>query len=467
MFKGKLGGREIRSDGHERVPRLPRFPEKKLSYWIDSPNGRDEYTHQFFRFPAKFHPPVVRWALGNFGRKGSVLLDPFTGSATVQVEALVRGISSVGVDIDPLASLIARAKSTPIDPQRLERGLAEIERRLRPLLHTHADRETRPGADISQQRFDDEVAELDVPAIPSITHWFRKYVIVDLARIFRAIDRADLGRKERLFFRVCAAAIIRSVSNADPAPVSGLEVTSRQAELNAKRRIKVFNEFFTKVGQRIEGMRRLWQAYCDHGSHAKARVITGDTVKLNHLLRSEPLAEGRFPLVITSPPYCCAVEYSRRHRLEMYWLALVGDQNDHLALTHSYVGRKLVRSADWDEDVHFGIKRLDNTVKGIGKVDLHRARAIGHYFCSMAKVLKELAKIVRSTGTVVCVIGDSVCCGIPVATADFIGQLAAEHFILKNRFSYALRNHYMQYGLWNGDGIKQEHVLVLKRKPKS
>ena len=65
-------------------------------------------------------------------------------------------------------------------------------------------------------------------------------------------------------------------------------------------------------------------------------------------------------------------------------------------------------------------------------------------------------------GTMICVIGDSLCCGVPIATSNFLAEIAEENFQLQNRFAYAIRNHYMQYGLWNGDGIKQEHVLVLK-----
>jgi hypothetical protein len=59
-------------------------------------------------------------------------------------------------------------------------------------------------------------------------------------------------------------------------------------------------------------------------------------------------------------------------------------------------------------------------------------------------------------------IGDSVCCGVQIPTADFIATLAQQHWMLTNRFTYALRNQYMQYGLWNGAGIKEEHVLVLR-----
>lgn len=458
----RLKGRKIQSDGHKRVEKLPRLPESDISYWLDSPNSRLKYTHQLFRFPAKFHPPIVRWALGNYGRKGSVVLDPFTGSGTVQVEALVRGIPSVGIDVDPIACLIAQAKATPLNSDRQRRGLDEIRLILEPCLKAHLDREVRAGSDISEGRFEEEAATLTIPAIPNMGHWFKRYVIIDLARIIDAIGRVDLKEVEKRFFLAIVAAIIRRVSNADPDPVSGLEVTSFQSERNSIRKIKVFDKFFAKAKQAIEGMDQLWKTWRETKPAAVAHVIQGNTSDLEALLEDEPLAQGGFPLVITSPPYCQAVEYSRRHKLEMYWLGFIKNPVEHVALAHTYIGRKLVRAPDWDEPVDFGIKRLDVALGRIAKEDINKARTVRHYFYAMQEVFTALVRVVRKTATIVCVVGDSACCKIPIATADFIPELAVEHFILKTRFSYALRNHYMQYGLWNGEGIKQECVLVFK-----
>ncbi|MBI1800249.1 MAG: hypothetical protein HYR71_01305 [Chloroflexi bacterium] len=389
-------------------------------------------------------------------------MDPFTGSGTVQVEAIIRGISSVGVEVDPLACIIARAKTTPIDPKRSRKSLDAIKTILAPVVPNHLDRELRPGSDISEERFETEIARLTIPPIPNITHWFRRYVIIDLARILSALEQVDLTRNEKLFFKACIAAIIRRVSNADPDPVSGLEVTSLQAERNLKRKIKVFAEFLARTRQAIEGMEQLWNRYRGNEAGAVARVIQGDTLQLTNLLADVSLAQDGFPLVITSPPYCRAVEYSRRHQLEMYWLGLVHNPTEQIALTHTYIGRKLVRSTDWDEQVDFGITRLNRTLNQIADHDPIKARTVRHYFYSIQSVFQELDETVRRTGTVVYVIGDSVCCGVPIATADFVVGLAADNFDLKKRFSYALRNHYMQYGLWNGDGIKREHVLIFK-----
>ena len=461
-FKGKLEGRKISNKGHTEVPKLPRVPKADTSYWLNSPNGRSEYTHPLFRFPAKFHPPVVRWALTNYGRKGSVLLDPFTGSGTAQVEALVRGISSVGIDVDPLACLIAKAKTTPLDPVKLRRALEEIKLILSPFLGLHSDREVRKGADISEARFERESASLSPPPIPNITHWFRRYVIVDLARIVWALDQTKLNAQEKRFFRACLASLIRRVSNADPAPVSGLEVTSIQAKQNKKRTIKVFDEFLRKTRHAIDGMQQLWTAHNNCNKPAKVQVIQGNVLDIRTLLEGAAMPEDGFPLVITSPPYCRAVEYSRRHQLEMYWLGFVNSPTEHVTLAHTYIGRKLVRVSDWNQEVDFGLKALDNCLSQIEEYDPVRARGVRHYFHSMKQFFEEVAQVVRKTGTVVCVIGDSKCCDVAIPTADILVEMASENFRVNRRFSYALRNHYMQYGLWNGDGIKEEHVLIFK-----
>ena len=64
-----LKGRMVTSDGYLLVDRLPSQVENGMAYWIDSPNGRHEYTHSLFKFPAKFHPPIVRWALETYGHQ--------------------------------------------------------------------------------------------------------------------------------------------------------------------------------------------------------------------------------------------------------------------------------------------------------------------------------------------------------------------------------------------------------------
>jgi len=187
--KSKTTGRHFRPEaGHKIVERLPPCPRRYQTYWIESQNAGPRLTNYLFKFPAKFHPPVVRWALGKYGRRGSPVLDPFTGSGTTQVEAMARGIPSVGVDIDPVACLMARAKTTPLDPGVLEDALLEMRRQLDAPRRAREILEAQPAADISDRRFALESVGLSIPSIPNMFHWFRRYVVIDLARILTTLD---------------------------------------------------------------------------------------------------------------------------------------------------------------------------------------------------------------------------------------------------------------------------------------
>ena len=456
-----LGARVADPGGRLEVRRLPRRPKNRVGYWLQSPNGTADVTHRLFKFPAKFHVPVVRWALGTFGRRGSKVLDPFTGSGTVQLEALRRGIASYGIDVDPLAVMVARVKTTPLDPQTLLPVVAQLRESLRMIRLERGRVQDLPGADISRDAYSAASEDLDIPPILNIEHWFRRYVIVDLALVKTAIGQLVASRRISDFLFVCFASIVRKVSNADPAPVSGLEVTSVQAEKNPRRAISVVDSFLAKVEREVEQQVRLWKELGESGRGTTVEVIHGDALGLSAMAEAH---DSDFPLVVTSPPYCRSVEYGRRHRLELFWLDCVLSGAEHRRLSHRYLGRNYVRVGDWDAATQFGVHDLDGVIEEVGDRDVHRARAIHHYFSHMTVALREVRKVMKSSGTLVIVVGNSMCAGVRIRTANYLVDLAEADFRLDYRFNYAIRNHHMQYGLWNGTGIKSEHVLVFKAR---
>src|SRR5678816_4445727 len=77
--------------------------------------------HGYHRYPAKFIPQLVRCIIEEYSNKGALVGDPFLGSATTGVEALRSQRRIFGADINPVATLISRAKCAPLDPKRLER----------------------------------------------------------------------------------------------------------------------------------------------------------------------------------------------------------------------------------------------------------------------------------------------------------------------------------------------------------
>ena len=185
-------------------------------------------THYLFRYPAKFHPPVAKSLIEHFSQPGDWILDPFCGSGTLLVEATVSGRHSIGMDYDPVAVFVSRLKTHRFDITKLRKRcqmlLGELSSRSRPA----TEYEQRKWCDLTSKEYQQEIESegLWVPKIPNLHHWFRKYVVVDLARILRCIETLQAPQTHKDFMRLCFASSLRACSQADPVPVSGLEVTS-------------------------------------------------------------------------------------------------------------------------------------------------------------------------------------------------------------------------------------------------
>lgn len=73
------------------------------------------FTHDFYRYPARFSPEFVRSAINELTCPGDVVFDPFMGAGTTAVEALAAGRKFIGCDLNPLATFVATVKTTPLD----------------------------------------------------------------------------------------------------------------------------------------------------------------------------------------------------------------------------------------------------------------------------------------------------------------------------------------------------------------
>ena len=71
-------------------------------------------THNFYHYPARFHPAVAREIITTFSRRGSWVLDPFMGGGTGVIEALALGRRAAGTDINSLAHFVADVRTRPV-----------------------------------------------------------------------------------------------------------------------------------------------------------------------------------------------------------------------------------------------------------------------------------------------------------------------------------------------------------------
>ena len=415
-------------------------------------------THYLFRFPARFHSPVVHSLIREYTEPGQTLLDPFCGSGTLLLAAAAEGRHAIGCDVDPVAVFVSGMKTHRFRPAHLRASWALLRPLLELVARTAAEYDERRFTDITQSEYETALVErrLQAPAIPNLLHWFRRYVVVDLARILDAIDRVDVPETHRRFFRLVFASIIRSASNADPVPVSGLEVTAYMRKINAAGRLINPVQLFMKAAEKaLFAVKDYWEA-----AHPASQisVFQADATSLGTQLRKKVDA------VITSPPYHNAVDYYRRHQLEMFWLGLTKTRQERLELLPKYIGRPGVSRQDpllqrkgdlgpvaacWDEEMR--------------KVSTKRADAFVHYVLSMKDTLRQLAAVVQTGGLAVFVLGHSRWNGSELPTSDIFMEMAGDSFRLADKLWYPVKNRYMTYDRRNGADIDQEYVLVFHR----
>lgn len=71
-------------------------------------------THNFYLYPARFHPHVARTVIESLTEPRDVVFDPFMGGGTAVVEALSLGRRVLATDINSLATFVSNVRTTPL-----------------------------------------------------------------------------------------------------------------------------------------------------------------------------------------------------------------------------------------------------------------------------------------------------------------------------------------------------------------
>ncbi len=431
----------------------------KLSRFHFDQQVPERLTHYLFRYPAKFHPPVARALIEKFTKPQDVILDPFCGSGTLLVEALPLGRRIIGIDVDPVATFVSNAKILPISASRLRDATQKLLTVLANFERSKEDYKRLMFQDLTDVEFQAEIQTetLSLPPIPNLFHWFRRYVAVDLGVIKREINRLQIDPSPRKFLKLCYASIIRKSSNADPVPVSGLEVTSHMLKLEERgRHVNPYLLLRRAIARALDD----WEQFeCRAGANRKlGQVRRGNATQIRKYIR-KPV-----DVVITSPPYQNAVDYHRRHTLEMYWLDLIDSRQARLALRSHYIGLDRVpKSNSVVRNGELTSRLAQKWEKKITVLNEERARNFKHYVCSMTKCLAGLAALLLPGCRAIFVVGKNSWNGSEIPTVELFNEMAASGFRLVDLYWYPIKNRYMTYSRHNSADIDKEYVLVYER----
>lgn len=409
----------------ERFPRFEDIDHGQL-FVLSLSNNTTMMTHGLHRFPAKYIPQVPSWALDSFGTQTGITLDPFMGSGTTLVEGIVRGGTTIGIDIDPLARLIARAKVTTLN-------------------HEHV---TELGQRISE-RWQGPARRLrsPMPDIDNFTHWFSLSQWAWIQSLRDTIMELDCSGDDRDFLLVVFSSTLRWVSNADDQSqktyVSGtLHKTPPPVD-------KVFWRFFRRA---VDGLAQLNQRRCNDA----IAIIPESSNAM--ALGLEPMSVD---LAVSSPPYLDSVDYPYNMMLEYFWVGPhigVPDRGTFNLLRRRPIGAKNP------------MERTNLPAPLEGLIDLEvmppaRRIAAASYFALMECHFAEMARCLKVGARYVFVVGNCQSRIDVLPIHDALVYLATSAgFELERAFGYRIRRHYMKFPR-NGRGgiILIDWVLVFRK----
>ena len=251
-------------------------------------HSRIESIHPY---PAKFVAELPRALLSVLPiPPGTAVLDPFCGGGTTLVECQRMGLPSVGIDLNPIACLMARVKTAP-RPRGLRESAVDV-----------IDRARRAG-------------DVAIPPLPNLDHWFDGPIQHELAALTEAIGGAAASVQDAL--RLALSSIIVRVSRQ--------ESDTRYAAIEKNVTRSDVSTLFLRAATRLDDV------LADRNYPlASADVFEADTLKF------DPSRLGRrVGMIITSPPYPNAYEYWLYHKYRMYWLGF-----DPLAVKAREIGAR-------------------------------------------------------------------------------------------------------------------------------
>lgn len=410
---GELKSATVGANLKENAPVYLVSPISKLEGldWDFADAQTGYLTHSLHPYPAKYIPQIPNALIQELSSVGDTVLDPFCGSGTTLVEALLLKRHAVGVDANPLACLIARAKTT-----RLTETDVESLRRLAEQVATLAAQRSSATMPL----FPDSNAFSVVVSRPNfegLDFWFDPLVIDELS-ILKALCLALESKAARQVALTAFSSIVVSVSRQD-------------SDTRYVRREKN-----NKPGETTQRFLRALESAIGRLIELTDLVESRFMCKVLHANTLDAPEIGPVDLVVCSPPYPNAYSYHLYHRTRMLWLDM-----DQPTFKQAEIGSHRKYSK-----------------KGNGAADADTFRA------ELTQILDWLGGYLRPGGYACFVIGDSILKGELVHNDQLLAEAAAQSgYDLEAKLTRRLQDNKKSFNPVIGK-VKDEHIVILRNR---
>jgi len=364
-------------------------------------------THGLHVYPARMIPQVAKRLLERYASPGDLVLDPFCGSGTVLVESRLHSMNSIGIDINPLAVLLARVKSTPIDPKILRSYWEKLRENIR--------------RDIEALR--SKTLDIDPPKFygVNIEYWFKPITIKELAIIRRYLMEID-NDDVRMFFEVPFSSTVREVSGTRKNEYKLYRIPEDEWRKFQPDTLKIFIENVE------DAIHRMGEFYRVCNKNVFSKVFMADTRKMFTKMFPEEgnrLLDGNVKIIVTSPPYGdskTTVAYGEFSKLSSLWLDFEKSINfrSTLNVDRESLGGSLrgIR--------RLNLETLNQVLASLESIDRERALEVLAFFSDLYIAMNNMYRSLDRGGYCCIVIANRTVRRIEIPTHAIIAEMGVE-----------------------------------------
>lgn len=339
-------------------------------------------------FPARMAPELALRAL-TLAPEGGVVLDPMVGSGTVIRQASDLGRRAIGFDMDPLAVLMSRVWTTPVDDE----CIAETYNQARKLaLAADPSALQLPWID-----GDEETQSF-------ISYWFGKPQSEALRCWAWALSSlsTSASSEESAALDVIRIALSRII-------VTKEQCASLARDTSHSRPHKVTEKTDYCVHQGLDrSLKTVRKRLINAPPMGGADVRIGDA-------RSLELETDSIDAIVTSPPYLNAIDYMRGHRLSLIWLGhTLGTLRQ---IRSSSIGAE--RAPDNDKVVQEEVKNHLGNLDGLPRRHL---AMVDRYITDVIGMAREIHRVLKPGGAVTLVVGNSCLKGVFIKNSAIVSK---------------------------------------------
>lgn len=384
-------------------------------------------THSIYYYPAKFIPHVVKYCILNYSKENDFVVDPFSGSGTVGLEAFLNKRNAYLMDLNLLLNHIIPVKIPKISNELNYNILNE------------------------KLKFVLEESNVFIPNWLNYEYWYPEEFLKVLTKCWGNLKKLD----EDIYFRIIESVLVKLSKHYSYAEHKTPKLFKSKSKLKYVEELlkkdwksKFENSLISSANSTLKDINLLFSYTKDFKNEI---IFHGGIDSSSYEIKDKK----EFNSLISSPPYLQAQEYIRTTKLDLYWMGYNDKDIKRLSsLEIPYRKPNKIFETETLNKVKAKLERQDLT------------KMLDSYFCYIIQAFENTMNHLKKNSRACIFIGNPKIDGIELEIWRVLKEYFEErNFIAEKVFEDRIKTRQL-FGMRknkNPDGMKSEFLLVLKK----